>query len=67
MALSQSDVDALEAALASGELTVDYDGRRVTFRGIAELKDAIGYVKQQLAQATAAGEVTFSNAQFSRD
>ncbi|MGE0155179.1 MAG: phage head-tail joining protein [Reyranellaceae bacterium] len=67
MALSQSDLTRLETALAQGEMTVEYDGRRVTFRSVAELKDAIAYVKGELAAQTAGGNVTTSYASFARD
>lgn len=36
-------IAALEEALASGELTVESDGERVTYRSIADLKGAIDY------------------------
>ncbi|MCC4234490.1 hypothetical protein LL253_17600 [Sphingobium soli] len=36
-------IAALEEALASGELTVESDGERVTYRSIADLKAAIDY------------------------
>ncbi len=44
----QIRLERLEAARASGILTVDYDGRRVTYRSDAELAAAIGYVRRQL-------------------
>ena len=41
MALTQTDLDAINAAIASGELTVQHsDGRRITYRSIEELKEA---------------------------
>jgi len=48
MAYTQIQLDALEAALASGALTVEYDGRRVTYRTVRELKEAIAEVKSAL-------------------
>lgn len=67
MALAQADLDRLEAALASGELRVEYDGRRVEFRTVADLKAAIAYVREQLADASAAPLATDSVASFSKD
>lgn len=64
MALQQSDLDALESALASGELTVEYDNKRTTFRSVAELVQAIAYVRTQIA---ASAPVTQSFASFSKD
>lgn len=52
MAYSQTQLTALEAALASGALRVSYDGRSVEYRSVAELERAIGRVKAGLdAQA----------------
>ena len=52
MTYSQSQLDVLEAALASGALTVEYDGRRVTYRSVAELKEAIAEVRTALDAAS---------------
>lgn len=37
MAWTQTDLDRINAALASGELTVEYDGRRTTYRSLSDL------------------------------
>ncbi len=42
--------EALEEALMAGELTVESDGDRVTYRSIAEIRSAIDYCDQRLAQ-----------------
>jgi hypothetical protein len=52
MALSQTDLDALDAAIASSELEVELDGRRVRYRSTADLIAARGHVASVLAQAT---------------
>lgn len=44
MALTQSDLDALDRAIASAELTVTVDGRSVTYRSISDLKKARDHV-----------------------
>ena len=49
MAYTQTQLDALRAALASGELSVSHDGRRVEYRSIAELERAISTVQSALA------------------
>ena len=54
MALSQSDLDALDTAIASSELEVELDGRRVRYRSTADLLAARAHVAGVLAQATAA-------------
>lgn len=67
MALSQSDVDRLEAAVARGELTVEYDGRRVTYRSMNELLQALAYVKGEVQnQAGSAQQNRMSYVQFDR-
>lgn len=38
-----SKIAALEEALASGELTVESDGERLTYRSVSELKAALDY------------------------
>jgi hypothetical protein len=40
MAISQSDIDNIDAAIANAELTVTVDGKSVTYRTISELKRA---------------------------
>ena len=54
MALSQSDLDALDAAIASSELEVELDGRRVRYRSTADLLAARRHVAAVLAEAAAA-------------
>lgn len=66
MALTADDLAALESALASGELTVEYDGKRTTFRSVPELRSAIDYVKGELA-AVAGTRTTQSFTEFTRD
>lgn len=53
MALTQADVDRLEQAVARGELTVEYDGRRITYRSMDELLKAVAYVKGAVAAQSA--------------
>lgn len=50
MAVSQTDIDALTAAIASGERQVTLGGKSVTYRSIAELKDARDTLQRELAQ-----------------
>lgn len=48
----EANIAALEAALASGEHRVRYDGREVEFRSVDEIKKALAYWQDQLAVAT---------------
>ncbi len=40
MAYTQTDLDRIRAAIASGELSVRFGERSVTYRSIRELRDA---------------------------
>lgn len=44
MALSQSDLDALDSAIASGTLSVEFDGRKITYQTTAALIAARNHV-----------------------
>ena len=48
MALTQTDLDALDAAIVSSELEVQIEGRRVKYRSISELKAAREHVASVL-------------------
>lgn len=51
MALTSSDLAALDAAIAMGELEVEVAGRRVRYRTIDELIKARAHVAGVIAQA----------------
>ena len=52
MAMSQADVDALEAAIATGALQVRYaDNSSVTYRSQAELERALRMAKAAVTPA----------------
>jgi hypothetical protein len=76
MALSDAQVGeaitALETALASGELTVEYAGRRITYRSASEIVSALDYFKRRLSGVPATGPAPASAdrgsyASFERD
>ena len=48
MAYTLTQLEALEAAIATGELSVSYDGKQVTYRSIAELTAARDLIKGEL-------------------
>ncbi len=48
MALTTHDIDNLDAAIATGELEVEVNGRRVKYRSISELKAAREHVASVL-------------------
>ena len=49
MAFTQADLDAVDRAIASGELTVRTNDRSVTYRSFAELRDARSLIASALA------------------
>ena len=50
MAVTQADVDALDAAIATGALRVRYaDGREVTYRSLAEMREIRGMLVAQVS------------------
>lgn len=67
MAVTQADLDRLEKALARGTLTVEVEGKRVTYRSVSELKDAIDYVQGKLEVSAAGSPPATTYASFSRE
>lgn len=56
MAFTTADLTAIDAAIASGELTVQQGDRQVTYRSISDLERARRIVKAELdAQANTSG------------
>lgn len=51
----QTEIDALRAALASGELTIEQNGERVTYRSAADIREAIAYFEGQAGKAGIGG------------
>lgn len=63
MAYTQTQLEAIEAAIASGELTVSYDGKHVSYRSIDELLRARDTIQAQLQPTS---RVRYTYAQYSR-
>lgn len=55
MALTQSDLDALDSAIAKAELEVELDGQRVRYRTTADLLAARAHVAAVLLSNAAPG------------
>ena len=51
MAFTTQDLAAIDAAIASGELTVSHNGRTVTYRSMTDLLKARATVTAELASA----------------
>lgn len=54
MAYTQADLDSLDRAIASGALSLELAGRKVTYRSIDQLLKARDHVASLLAQASGA-------------
>lgn len=54
MAVTQNDIDTLNAAIATGEKAVILDGQSVAYRSISDLIDARNDLQEQLNRETAA-------------
>ena len=52
MAYTQTDLDNIDAAIASGELRVQVDGRDITYRSIDDLIKARGFAATQMTSAS---------------
>jgi hypothetical protein len=55
MALTHADLERLDQAIASQQLEVQMDGRRVRYRDMSELLTARQHVAQQIAAASGSG------------
>jgi hypothetical protein len=53
MAYTQTDVDALKGALASGVLEVEYAGRKTRFRSQAEMLQQLQLMQDEVAPSPA--------------
>ncbi|MGL5215882.1 MAG: phage head-tail joining protein [Aeromonas hydrophila] len=54
MAFTKDDLESINAAISSGELTVTVDGRMVTYRSVAELLRAKSHITQAIKRRNAA-------------
>ena len=52
MAFTQTDIDNLNAAIASSELEVQLEGRRVKFDTFDELRKRLAFIEQHMATTT---------------
>ena len=52
MAHTQADLDAVKAAIASGEQSVEMNGRKVVYRTIDDLRKARDDISAELSAAT---------------
>jgi hypothetical protein len=55
MAITQANLDVLDAAISAGVLTVEYDGKRITYQRIDMLIKARDLIATQLARQANGG------------
>lgn len=69
--ITQAHLDALDQAIASGELTVSYQGRVVTYQSTDSLLKARAHIARLLQQAKprapSIGGLRYGLANFSQD
>lgn len=53
MAYTTADLDALDKAIASGALSLELAGRKITYRSVDDLLKARDHVAGEIARATA--------------
>ena len=58
MAFSTADLTSIETAIATGELTVEIEGKRVTYRSIDDLRKARNLIMAELQASGATAKVT---------
>ena len=61
MAFTLTQLNALEAALASGQTSVSYDGKRVDYRSVGDLVQARNIVRAELIASGQLGAAPLSN------
>jgi hypothetical protein len=66
MAWTQTQLDAVEAAIASGELTVRFGDRTVTYRSMDELLQARAVIRDALVAEAGTATDRFSFSQTSK-
>lgn len=66
MSVTQADLDALDRMIVSGVLAMTYDGKRVEYRSMADLRAARALVAAELASASAAPATAFYLPEYDR-
>ena len=64
MAHTQADLDAIKAAIASGEQSVEVAGRKVQYRSIDDLRKARDDIAAELANEAAASTTAVRRGNF---
>lgn len=64
MAHTQADLDAIKAAIASGEQSVEVGGRKVVYRSVDDLRKARDDITAELAAEAGAGASSVRRGSF---
>ena len=56
MPFTSSDLANVDAAIAGGELSVEVNGKRVTYRSLSELQEARRMILEGMQEASAPGQ-----------
>jgi roadblock/LC7 domain-containing protein len=64
--ITQADLDALDRMIASGITSMSYDGKRLEYRSLAELRQARATLAAQIAATSDVGRTAFINPTFDR-
>jgi hypothetical protein len=67
MAFTQQQLDAIDEAIASGELVVKYNGKEITYRSMDELLKARNVISESLAPQVPGSKNMTSVVEFCRD
>lgn len=60
MAFTQTDIDTLKAAIASGALSVRYaDGREVTYRSLKEMRETLNMMSAEVGGSSSGKSRSF--------
>ncbi|MDP3853161.1 phage head-tail joining protein [Phenylobacterium sp.] len=54
-----TEISGLVNALASGELTIEQNGERVTYRSVKEIRSALDHFRDLAASASTSGQGQF--------
>lgn len=61
MAFTLTQLNAVEAAIASGQLSVNYDGKSITYRSIGDLVKARDMIRADLIGSGSLAQSPLSN------
>jgi len=64
VAFTQSQLDALEAAIAQGTTKVKYQDREVDYRSLSEMLQLLNLIKQEMGLTS--GKIIVKKAEFSK-